>query len=148
MDALGLIGIGPKVLKMAEIQVDSATITLAGVLAVLFAIHFLFFRPPASLTHPLLLGRQGESSPMRKKGETPVWMNSMSVGRFLSARPHYSVKVVSDLLKDPKRRSQVQEYVNVLRSGLGSDEGVKVYAVHTSDPEGAYLYQLDALQSG
>lgn len=128
-----------------EIELDLISFILIFCLLLVLIVHYLFFTKPASLTHPLLLGRQAEASPMRFAGESPVWINSASVGRYLVARPDYKIREVKDLFKDTKRREGALKLSKVLESALGlSKEGKKSVVVSSDDAEGESLYITDS----
>ncbi|TRM61829.1 hypothetical protein BD626DRAFT_404925 [Schizophyllum amplum] len=77
---------------------DDLTILLGLIAATLFLLQNLY--KPQPLVHPILLGRQSDTSKVRNVKESPVYRNYGTglMGRF-PVRPHKDVTVLSDLVR-------------------------------------------------
>ncbi|ORY27329.1 hypothetical protein BCR39DRAFT_560061 [Naematelia encephala] len=83
------------------VEIDNLTLFLLSLLVILALWHR--FSTPTPLVHPLLLGKQAEVSSVRKKGETGVYRSwATGQGSPLTVRPANGVKVVRDVLPEPK----------------------------------------------
>ena len=98
-------------------DVDSTTYVLLAVAGGLYALRWALFWKPDPLVHPLILGRQAEPSPVRHSGESPVWMNGLSIGRGVVSRPDATSRTVGDLVG--KGDAALRGRADALAQGLG-----------------------------
>ncbi|KAF8520218.1 hypothetical protein BU17DRAFT_47102 [Hysterangium stoloniferum] len=113
---------------MDLLKTDDLTVVLAVCFVAVYGISK--FLKPASLVHPLLLGRQADVGRVRMPGESAIYRNYATgiIGR-LPERPKPEVKLLSDLLPDdnvaPRRlwsttttNAELKERADALGVGL------------------------------
>lgn len=135
---------------MSNLQADTATLVLAGVVTVLLILGVLN-RPPPPLVHPFVLGRQSLAGRQRVSSESPIYSNASTGGIRVALRPEKRVKTLKDILEGSHSRFQgepqgtwvrggekVATMVEYLRAGLLSTlgPGSGTVAVLVDDPTG------------
>lgn len=100
-------------------EVDNVSLLLLAIASGLIVLHSLLLRAPESVLHPIVLGRQGESSRVRNHKESAVYTNSNASG-MLVARAQTSVKTVKDLVcsSSSKTPETVQRSVGLYAKAL------------------------------
>lgn len=134
-----------------SLQVDTTTLVLGGIIAILLVLG-ITLRPPPPLAHPFLLGRQSNSAPTRLTGESAVYTSSATGGVRAPLRPEKRVRTLKDLLELSltcleggergtwiKGGEKLVDVVHALRAGLLSTLGNQpgLVAVFVEDPTGA-----------
>ena len=114
---------------MAGFEVDNLSLVLLAIASALIVLHSLLLRAPDSTLHPIVLGRQGESSKVRNQRESAVYTNSNASG-MLVARAQTGVKTVKDLVYSSASRTPdaVKQSIALYAKALvhflqGSNEG-------------------------
>lgn len=139
----------------AFVDVDLTSLILLGVIVCTLVVGILL-RPPPPLIHPFLLGRQSIPSQSRLKGESPVYLNSITAGTRPPVRPDKEIQTVQDVLDQSlakfgstpagvahsatwvKGGESVKETAIALRAGLLSKlgQGTGNVAVMVDEPTG------------
>ena len=119
-----------------KVSIDTLSLVLLGISVVLFAVHLQFLKLPSPLSHPILLGRQADSSPVRNANESGTWINSQAVGRGLVARPSNSARTVDQLVVEPSWRNRASGLAAGLIALLPNDSAstTPVAVIAFSDP--------------
>jgi hypothetical protein len=135
---------------MSNLQADTATLVLGGVVTALLVLGVMN-RPPPPLVHPFVLGRQSLAGRQRVSSESPTYSNASTGGIRVALRPEKRVKTLKDVLEGSHSRFEggeqgtwvkggenVATMVEYLRAGLLSTlgPGSGTVAVLVDDPTG------------
>ena len=135
-------------MEVIRLDVDATTYVLLAVVSLLGALRWALFAKPDPLVHPLILGRQAEPSPVRHSGESPVWMNGLSIGRGVVGRPDTTSRTVGDLVGkgDAALRGRAEALGQGLRTLLpkGTSGEPRTIAVALPRAEGASCNRLSS----